>query len=156
MVGRWAYEEDENLVRSRNRMRDNADALCVSSGCPPIGPFHAVHMLRVDPRQTNAEKMVLAAVSDMNKAIVKAGCSECIYHLWRVSGTQNGRYNYLQISNWPGGAVYERIHSSASYRAASKEWLELRSVVQEEVYDRFEEIETATNTIAASHRPNSR
>lgn len=119
----------------------------------PVGPFHAVHMLRIDPQQANAEKIMLAAIADMNQAIVKAGCSSCIYHLWKVSGNQNGRYNYLQISSWPDRAVYENIHRSAAYTAASKEWLELRSVVQEEVYDRFEELEPTTKTLATRNRP---
>ena len=107
---------------------------------PPLGPFQAVHMLRVDLQRADAEKTMLAAIAEMNKAIAKAGCPECIYHLWKVSGTQNGSYNYIQISHWPGSAVYLKVHNDPGYTAASGKFSELRSVVQEEVYNRFEEV----------------
>jgi hypothetical protein len=66
--------------------------LCAAfaSGCllaqaldtPPQGAFRAVHLIRVDTtNHRGAEKTMLAAIAEMNKAIVKAGCKACIYHL---------------------------------------------------------------------------
>jgi hypothetical protein len=116
----------------------------LAQGNPPVGPFQAVHMLRVDPQNAGAEKTMLAAIAEMNEEIAKAGCAECIYHLWKVSGKQNGSYNYIQISHWPGGAVYLKVHNDPGYAAASAKFSALRSVVQEEVYNRFEEVGPAT------------
>jgi hypothetical protein len=107
---------------------------------PPEGPFQAIHVIRVDTQKTDAEKTLLKAISAMNQAIVKAGCRECIYHLWKGSIEQPGGGIYLQISAWPGRAVYDRIHNSAEYAEASKSWSELRSVVKEEFYNRYVEI----------------
>jgi hypothetical protein len=79
-----------------------------------------------------------------NEAIAKAGCPECIYHLWKASGTENGRYNYIMISHWSGSAMYLKVHNDPGYATASGMFLALRSVVQEEVYNRFEEVSPAT------------
>jgi hypothetical protein len=126
-------------------------ALCAAfaSGCllaqaqdaPPQEAFQAVHLIRVDTTShPAAEKTILAAIAEMNKAIVKAGCKTCIYHLWKVAGDSTGRLNYLQISYWPGREVYEKVHSSAEYNEASKNWQSLRSVVADEDYFRFVEL----------------
>ena len=106
----------------------------------PVGPFHTVHMIRIDKQQAGAERAMLAAIAALNQAIVKAGCAECTYHLWRVEGEQQGTFNYLQISYWPGREVYDKIHNSPGYEAASKTWLLLRSAVTLELYNRFVEI----------------
>ena len=125
--------------------------LCAAfaSGCllaqaedtPPLEAFQAVHLIRVDPTShPEAEKTMLAAIAEMNKAIVKAGCETCIYHLWKVAGDSGGGINYMQISYWPGREVYEKVHNSAEYSEASKNWQSLRSVVADEGYFRFVEL----------------
>ncbi len=124
-------------------------ALCIAlaAGCllsqdsPPAEPFQAVHLLWIDVQQPNAEKAVLAAIAELNQAIVKAGCAECTYHLWKVVGATQGSYNYVQVSSWPSGAVYDKVHNSPEYLAASKNWLNLRSVVTREVYNRYVEVQ---------------
>jgi hypothetical protein len=108
---------------------------------PPQEAFQAVHLIKVDTAtHPEAEKTMLAAIADMNKAIVKAGCKTCIYHLWKVAGDSGKGLNYLQISYWPGREVYEKVHNSAEYAAASKNWESLRSVVADEGYFRFVEL----------------
>src|SRR5579859_7817916 len=83
--------------------------LAQAQGTPPQEPFQAVHLIRVDTTShPEAERTMLAAIADMNKAIVKAGCETCTYHLWKVTGDSGGRLNYLQISYWPGREVYEK------------------------------------------------
>jgi hypothetical protein len=113
----------------------------IAQDSPPVQPFHAVHLLWIDVQQPDAEKTVLAAIAGMNKAIVKAGCPDCVYHLWKVSGDPNGKYTYLQIFFWPGREVYNKVHDSPEYAAASRNWATLRSVVKEEVYNRYVEIQ---------------
>lgn len=117
-----------------------AAAGAMAQDSPPVQPFQATHLLWIDLQQPNAEKTVLAAMAEMNKAIVKAGCRKCVYHLWKVAGEPNGNYNYLQISFWPGREVYDKVHNSPVYTAASKSWETLRSVVKGEVYNRYVEI----------------
>jgi hypothetical protein len=122
--------------------------LLFASGClllqaqdPPQDAFQAVHLIRVDTAShPDAEKTMLAAIAEMNKAIVAAGCKACIYHLWKVVGDSKGNLNYLQISYWPGREVYEKVHNSAEYNEASKHWGSLRSVVTDEGYFRFVEL----------------
>lgn len=128
------------------RFRNLVLCIGLAAGCvlaqgePPVGPFHTVHMIRIDGQQAGAERTMLTAIAAMNQAIVEAGCAECIYHLWKVSGEQQGTFNYLQISYWPGREVYDKVHNSPEYEAASKNWLLLRSAVMLELYNRFVEI----------------
>ncbi len=108
----------------------------------PIQPFQAVHLFSIDLQKPNAEKTVLAAIAEMNRAIIKAGCPDCIYHLWKAYGDA-GNYNYIEISFWPGRDMYDKVHNDPSYMAASTKWSDLRSVVKEEVYSRYVELATA-------------
>jgi len=72
-------------------------AVAQSQDTPPNQPFQAVHLIKVP--SPDAEKSLLAALTDINKAIDKAGCTKCGYHLWKVFGTQAGDYNYLWMSS---------------------------------------------------------
>lgn len=109
-----------------------------SSAAPQA--FQAVHLLWVDTQQPHAEERMRTALARLNDAIRKAGCSACVYHLWRVSEASPGNYNYTQQSQWPSRAVYEKVHTSADYVAASQAWTALRSVVTQEVYVRQSEV----------------
>ena len=62
---------------------------------PPAQPFQAIHLLWIDVQQPNAENAVRSAIQGLNQAITKAGCPECIYHLWRVVDATSGSYNYV-------------------------------------------------------------
>ena len=108
---------------------------------PPAQPFQAVHLLWVDVQQPNAEASVRSAIAAMNQAITRAGCPECTYHLWRVVDAAQGGYRYVQVSHWPSGAVYTKIHNSPDYIAASQNWQNLRLVVTKEVYNRYVEVQ---------------
>jgi hypothetical protein len=118
-----------------------ARAQSVPTDAPPTQPFHAVHLLWIDLQQPDAEKTVLTAVASMNQVIAKAGCPDCIYHLWKVSGQQNGSHNYLLVSDWPGRAMYDKVHNSPEYLMGAQSWLRLRSVVKSEVYNRYVEMQ---------------
>lgn len=120
-----------------------AAGCALAQGNAPVEPFQAVHLIRLDMQKPDAEKTLMKAISEMNRAIAKAGCAKCVYQLWKVAGEQNGTFNFLQISSWPGRAVYDKVHNSPEYEAASKSWPELRSVVQEELYNRYVEVPAA-------------
>jgi hypothetical protein len=115
--------------------------LAQTQDTPPQEAFQAIHLIRVDTtNHPGAEKTMLAAIAEMNMAIVKAGCKTCIYHLWKVVGNSAGNLNYMQISSWPGREVYEKVHNSAEYNEASKNWESLRSVLADEGYFRVVEL----------------
>lgn len=104
-------------------------------------PSQAVHLLLLDAYNPNAEAVVRSAVTGINQAIVKAGCAACTYHLWKVVDAAPGSYNYVQTSTWPSKAMYEKVHTSPDYLAASGNWQTLRAVVMKEVYNRYAEID---------------
>ena len=70
----------------------------------------------------------------------KAGCAKCAYHLWKVSGTQAGGYNYLWTSSWPGRETYLKVHSSAEYQAAINKHQEIGPIMQTQTYNRYVEV----------------
>ncbi len=107
----------------------------------PDQPFQAVHLLWVDVHQPSAEIAVRSAIAGLNQVITKAGCPECTYHLWKVVDAAQGSYNYVQVSQWPSGTVYDKIHNSPEYIAASRNWENIRSVVTRETYSRYTEIQ---------------
>jgi len=108
---------------------------------PPAQPFQAVHLIKVT--SPAGEKTLAAAMADMNAAIAKAGCPKCAYHLWKVTGTQAGDYNYLWTSNWPGRDVYVKVHSSAGYQAALKKHPEVDEISKTQIYNRYVEVKAA-------------
>ncbi len=122
---------------------------------PPAKSFQTVHLLWIDLQQPNAESAVQSAIAGLNQAITKAGCPECTYHLWKVVDAAQGSYNYVQVSHWPSGAVYDKVHNSPGYIAASKNWVNLRSVVTKEAYNRYVEVqlENSNTTTAAAIEP---
>jgi hypothetical protein len=103
---------------------------------PPNQPFQTVHLINL--RSADAQKAFLAALTDINAAIAKAGCAKCAYHLWKVIGTQAGDYNYLWTSNWPGSEVYLKVHNSPGYQAAiNKHQQDLDAVMNAQIYNRY-------------------
>jgi hypothetical protein len=108
---------------------------------PPDQPFQTVHLINL--RSADVEKAMVAALTDINAAIAKAGCAKCAYHLWKVTGTQAGGYNYLWASNWPGRDVYVKVHNSADYQAAIDKHPALEEVMKTQTYNRYIEVPTA-------------
>ena len=105
---------------------------------PPDQPFQAVHLINLP--SADSEKAFLAALTDINAAIKKAGCAKCAYHLWKVTGTQAGSYSHIWISNWPGRDVYVKVHNSAEYQAAINKHKELEPTMDKQVYNRYVEV----------------
>jgi hypothetical protein len=108
-----------------------------TSDTVPNQPFQAVHLISVPP---SGEKAVMAHLADMNSAIVKAGCPSCVYHLWKVNGTQTGVYNYIRISSWPGRDVYVKVHDAADYKAAAARHPDVEPFYHAQVYNRYVEV----------------
>ena len=115
-----------------------ASAMAQSEDLPPDQPFQAVHLINVP--SADAEKQLLAALTDINAAIAKAGCPKCGYHLWKVAGTQAGGYNYLWTSSWPGREVYIKVHTSADYQTAIGRHHDLESIMRSQTYNRYVEV----------------
>jgi hypothetical protein len=113
-------------------------AVAQNSDVPPDQPFQTVHLINMPSPE--AEKTMLAAVTDLNAAIAKAGCPKCIYHLWKVTGTQAGKFNYLWNSNWPGRDVYVKVHNSDAYQAATKKHEAIEKFMESQVYNRYVEV----------------
>jgi hypothetical protein len=108
---------------------------------PPNQPFRAVHMMTLTPTQA---KEYIGAVQDFNSAIVKQGCPACVYHVFKVTGQMEGKYNYMQFSDWPGSAVYTKIHNSDDFKAAGKRHgAILDEMFKTALYNRFVEVKAA-------------
>jgi hypothetical protein len=105
---------------------------------PPDQAFQTVHLtVSINP---DAEKILMAAISDLNNAITKAGCPSCIYHLSKAYGEKPGPFPYMWIANWPDRATYEKIHASDAYNAAWNKHPELAPVRKGEIYTRYVEV----------------
>src|SRR5262249_45256325 len=114
-------------------------AVAQNNDTPPNQPFQAIHLIKLEAG--DADKLA-AALTDANAAIVKAGCKTCIYRLWKVTGTQNGPFNYIWSSMWPGRQVYEKVHNDAGYQAALKKHPEVDEISKNQVYNRLIEVKT--------------
>ena len=90
--------------------------------------------------QPDSEKILLAAIKDLNSAIEKAGCPSCIYRLWKAFGEQSGPFTYIWAASWPDRATYEKIHEEAGYTAAWGRHPELGAVRKGEIYNRYVEL----------------
>jgi hypothetical protein len=113
-------------------------SLAFSQQSPPEMPFQAVHMIAAT--KADDEKKLVGAMDDFNSAIAKGGCSPCIYHLWKTYGQRSGPFNYLWISNWPGRAVYEKVHSSEEYIDAERRHPEIGTIMTGQIYNRYVEV----------------
>ena len=119
-------------------------AVCVVSvlaqnpDTPPDKPFETVHLINLPT--AGDEKMMLAALVEINAAIGKAGCPKCSYHLYKVYGAQAGSYNYLWTSSWPSGSVYTKVHNSPEYQAAVQKHQDIEKIQATQVYNRYVEV----------------
>ena len=103
----------------------------------PKGAFKAVHLVNL---KTPADVATLqSAIADMNTAIAKAGAKDVRYRLYKVTGTQAGIQAYMWESSWPSGEVYDKVHKSAEWIAASKKH-PLDAVTTDEIYNRYVEV----------------
>jgi quinol monooxygenase YgiN len=107
---------------------------------PPKEAFKAVHLVVLTPAQ---EATLLTALADMNKSIAQAGHPEVRYRLYKVTGKQAGNYSYMWESSWPSGAVYDQVHNSPAFQAATKKHPEMDDLMKTEVYNRYVEVTNA-------------
>jgi len=106
----------------------------------PKEAFKTVHLVTL----TSADvATLLTALADLNGAVAKAGHPEIRYQLYRVAGKQAGNHNYLWESSWPSGAVYDEVHKSPAYLAATKNHPEMERLMKNEVYNRYVEVTSA-------------
>ena len=106
---------------------------------PPKEAFKVVHLVTLTPEQ---EATLAAALADVNTAIVQAAHSEIRYRLYKVTGKQAGNYSYMWESSWPSGAVYDEVHKSPAFQAATKKHPVIEELMKNEVYNRYVEVRT--------------
>jgi hypothetical protein len=108
---------------------------------PPAQPFRAVHLTNLTQQQVAA---LQAWMADINAAIAKAGHTEVRYRLYKVTGKQAGKYEYMWESSWPGADVYRKIHDSPVWKAVSGRHPGLDALLKDEIYNRYVEVTPAT------------
>lgn len=106
----------------------------------PTGAFKAVHLVTLTPADVST---LLAGLADLNAAITQAGHPEVRYRLYSVVGKQAGNYNYLWESSWPSGTVYDQVHKTPAFGAATKRHPEMERLMKNEVYNRYVEVTSA-------------
>jgi hypothetical protein len=104
---------------------------------PPKEAFKTVHLVTLTPTEAST---LLAALTDTNAAIAKAGHSDIRYRLYKVSGKQSGKNNYLWEASWPSGAVYAETHKSPAFEEVLKKHPELEKLRKKEIYNRYVEV----------------
>ena len=104
---------------------------------PPAGPFRAVHLVSLTPPQVAT---LQAWMAEMNAFIEKAGHKEVRYRLFKVTGKQAGRYEFMWESSWPGADVYQKIHSQAEWKAIGSKYPGLSELLKDEIYNRYVEV----------------
>jgi hypothetical protein len=104
---------------------------------PPTQAFKAVHLTNLTPQQVAA---LQAWMTDMNAVIAKAGHPDVRYRLYKVTGKQAGKYEYMWESSWPGGEVYRKVHDSPEWTAVSGRHPGLGGLLQDEIYNRYVEV----------------
>ena len=104
---------------------------------PPTGAFKAVHLVNLSDAEVAS---VQDALADINAVVAKAGYADIRYRLYRVEGKQNGEFKYMWESEWPSGAVYQKVHDSPEWGAAVKRHPELDAIMKKEVYNRYVEV----------------
>jgi hypothetical protein len=112
-------------------------ALAQTQDATPKGAFKAVHLVNL---KTPADVATLqAAIADMNTAVAKAGAKDVRYRLYKVTGTQAGIQAYMWESSWPSGEVYDKVHKSAEWLAATTKH-PLDAVATDQIYNRYIEV----------------
>ena len=103
----------------------------------PTEAFKAVHLVTLTPAQ---EATVLAALADVNASVAQAGHPDIRYRLYKVTGRQAGNFSHMWESSWPSGAVYDQVHQSPSFQAATKKHPQLEELMKTDIYNRYVEV----------------
>jgi hypothetical protein len=108
---------------------------------PPARAFKAVHLTNLTPQQVAALQGWMA---DMNAALAKSGHPEIRYRLYKVTGKQDGKYEYLWESSWPSGDVYTKVHKSPEWKAVAERHPGIDALLKDEIYNRYVEVTSET------------
>ena len=113
------------------------DARAQTQDATPKGAFRTVHLVNL---KTPTDVATLqSAIAEMNNAVAKAGAKDVRYRLYKVTGTQTGSQAYMWDSSWPSGEVYDKVHKSAEWIAATKKH-PLDAVTADQIYNRYIEV----------------
>ena len=111
--------------------------LAQTPGPSPSEEFKAVHLVSLTASQKSS---LLTALADVNAAVAQAGHAGIRYRLYKVTGKQDGKYTHMWESTWPSGDIYDQVHKSAAFEAATKKHPEIEELMKEEVYNRYVEV----------------
>jgi hypothetical protein len=103
----------------------------------PKEAFKTVHLVTLTADEVST---LLAALADLNAAVAQAGHPEIRYRLYKVAGKQAGNYNCMWETSWPGGAVYDAVHTSPAFQAVMKKHPGVEALRKNETYNRFVEV----------------
>ena len=104
---------------------------------PPAQAFKAVHLTNLTPQQVVA---LQAWMADINAVMARAGHSEVRYRLYKVTGKQAGKYEYMWESSWPSGEIYKKIHDDPEWGAVTQRHPGLEGLLADEIYNRYVEV----------------
>ena len=104
--------------------------LAQTPGPAPSEEFKAVHLVSLTASQE----------SSLLTALAQAGHADIRYRLYKVTGKQDGKYTHMWESTWPSGDIYDQVHKSAAFEAATKKHPEIEELMKEEVYNRYVEV----------------
>lgn len=107
---------------------------------PPAGAFRAVHLVSLTPQQVAA---LQAWMADMNAVIAKAGHKEVRYRVYKVTGKQSGKYDFMWESVWPSGDVYLKIHNLPEWKSVADRHPGVNELTKDEIYNRYVEVTPA-------------
>lgn len=112
-------------------------ASVAAQDAPPAGAFRAVHLVSFTPREV---ALLQEWIADMNATIAKLGHKEVRYRLFKVTGKQSGKYDFMWESSWPSGDVYNTIHRSPEWKAVAGRHPGLDAITKDEIYNRYVEL----------------
>lgn len=104
---------------------------------PPAGAFKAVHLVNLTPQEIAT---VQAWMTDINAVLQKAGHRDIRYRLYKVTGKQAGKYEFLWESAWPSGEVYTKIHNSPEWKIVADKHSAVNALMKDEIYNRYVEV----------------
>ena len=106
----------------------------------PREAFKTVHLVTLTPAEVST---LLEALADLNAAVAQAGHPEIRYRLFKAAGKPAGNYSHMWEVSWPGGAVYDKVHTSPAFQAVMSKHPEVEALRKNEIYNRYVEVTSA-------------
>ena len=109
--------------------------------CVSFSPSSAASLTGwLSARKRAAQSPTTICTGVINAAIEKAGHKDVRYRLYKVTGKQSGKYEYLWESSWPSGEVYRKIHEIPAWKAVAGKHPNVNALLKDEIYNRYVEV----------------